>query len=124
MLSFGRQLTVNVVLEARIPARITTKSALLEVLGKALKLPDYFGNNWDALEECIRDFSWLPQGNITLIHEDLPLTDDEPSLATYLTILSAADAMWRDSGKREFLVIFPESARERVQSIALSERLT
>jgi RNAse (barnase) inhibitor barstar len=28
---------------------------LFEALSSALELPDFFGRNWDALEECLRD---------------------------------------------------------------------
>lgn len=28
---------------------------LFDALASALELPDYFGRNWDALDECLRD---------------------------------------------------------------------
>lgn len=31
------------------------EKALLRDLGRALALPDYYGENWDALDECLRD---------------------------------------------------------------------
>ncbi|WLB85164.1 barstar family protein [Bradyrhizobium elkanii] len=36
---------------------MTSKAALLATLAAQLRLPDYFGNTWDAFEECIRDLS-------------------------------------------------------------------
>ena len=34
------------------------KASLLAALGRELNLPDYYGDNWDALEECLADLSW------------------------------------------------------------------
>jgi RNAse (barnase) inhibitor barstar len=34
---------------------IADESTLLATLGKALDFPDYYGENWDAFEECLRD---------------------------------------------------------------------
>ena len=42
---------------------VHSKHTLLEVIARELRIPDYFGHNWDALEECLRDFDegkgWL-----------------------------------------------------------------
>ena len=39
--------------------KLNSKTELLGELSQAMKFPDYFGNNWDALEECLNDLSWL-----------------------------------------------------------------
>ena len=34
---------------------ITSTAALHELLFNTFSFPDYYGNNWDAFDECIRD---------------------------------------------------------------------
>lgn len=105
---------VEPVIRAEIPRSITTKAALLDELYRRLHLPDYFGNNWDALNECIRDFSWLPPGPVMLKHEELPLASDTANLKIYLSILRNAVQTLSRSGKRELVVVFPRESREEI----------
>jgi hypothetical protein len=102
---------------AEVPPGINSKSALLEALFVALRFPDYFGGNWDALDECIRDLYWLPSGDVVLTHSDLPLSNDRPSLSTYLSILKDAVEKWSATGERKLLVVFPLDAQHVVQSV-------
>ncbi len=74
-----------------VPAGIDGRDALFACLIEQLALPGHFGRNWDALDECLRDLSWLPQHRVVLFHEALPGLDDD-GLATYLDILCEAVA--------------------------------
>lgn len=47
-----------------------TSKELYKQLSKALELPDYFGNNLDALYDCMMDLEWITQDNIVLIIEN------------------------------------------------------
>ncbi|MGC8780904.1 MAG: barstar family protein [Anaerolineae bacterium] len=40
--------------------RIRSKAAFLDACAEALAFPAYFGRNWDALADCLRDLSWAP----------------------------------------------------------------
>jgi len=37
---------------------LDTRERLLAAIGHALDFPEYYGQNWDALEECLNDMSW------------------------------------------------------------------
>ena len=50
---------------------IRHRQAFFSLLGQALLLPDYFGGSWDALDDCMRDLSWLPEHDLTLTFQGL-----------------------------------------------------
>jgi hypothetical protein len=102
---------------AEMPAGIRVPAKLFEELARCLRFPDYFGANWNALEECIRDLSWLPAGTVVLKHHDLPLVGDVASQKVYLSILrDAAERRWTLQGQhlRDLLVVFPSEVRDQV----------
>ena len=70
--------------------------ALFAELAETLELPDYFGHNWDALEECLADLEWLPAKGYVLLFTDaeLILPDDEEEFATFLEVLNDAGEAW------------------------------
>lgn len=91
-----------------IPATVTTKEELLQALAKGLNLPTYFGWNWDALEECLRDLSWIPfPRHILLFHEAVPFAEDSSDRSIYLDILKQAAKDCRAGQHHELTVVFP-----------------
>jgi hypothetical protein len=46
---------------------VHTDEELFEAIAGALRFPDYFGHNWDALDECLRDLEWLKASGYALI---------------------------------------------------------
>jgi hypothetical protein len=104
-------------LTVKVPMDIGTKIELLELLGDRLRFPDYYGVNWDAFEECLRDLSWLPERDIVICHLDLPLAGDEASLQTYLHILSDAIAKWTDASPHRLTVIFPAALTSKIEAL-------
>ena len=51
-------------------AAIAGRDDLLAALASALAFPDYFGGNWDALDEVLRDLGWLPADGYVLVVRD------------------------------------------------------
>ena len=69
---------------------VRSKEKLCGVLSTCLRFPDYFGGNWDALEECLNDLSWLPaDAQIVIVHAQPPFGDGE-NRRTYFEILQSA----------------------------------
>jgi hypothetical protein len=93
----------------RIPAKARGKEKLLSVLAAKLRFPGYFGHNWDALEECLRDLSWLgDQPRVVIVHEALPFSSAGETLSIYQGILADAVAVHRQRGTPPLLeVVFP-----------------
>jgi hypothetical protein len=97
-------------LVVRLDGRLRRKRDLLRALASKLKFPRYFGQNWDALEECLRDLSWLGESaGVVLVHKYMPLAD-EGQRRTYLDILRQAQANQRISLR----VVFPRSAQSQM----------
>jgi len=72
-----------------------------------LGFPDYFGENWDALEECIRDLNWITSVQVIIIYEDIPFRSNPKQLKVYLSILHDAVAHWNKKKEHKLFVIFP-----------------
>jgi len=105
-----------------VPARIASKEELLTTLANHLRFPDYFGGNWDAFEECLRDLSWLSVGRVVLTHADIPLVNDVANARTYLAILSDAVHKMSKSEDHPLSVAFPSKFREQIEWLLRSQR--
>lgn len=118
-------------------AKCKTPAALFAEFAKVMELPDYFGHNWDALEECLADLEWMPAKGYVLLLTDAEqiLPQDEEDYATLLEVLSDAGEAWASGqagmGERPvtpFHVVFAVTERGKasrahwgMQEIALSE---
>jgi RNAse (barnase) inhibitor barstar len=87
--------------------------AVLREIADALSFPDWFGNNLDALADCLNDLSWLPSGGYVLVLEHIgdwrERAPDE--VDDVLDILNGAAARWADD-QVPFWAFLPLSARE------------
>ena len=76
--------------------KCSTPAGLFTEFARALNFPDYFGHNWDAMEECLADLEWLPAKGYVLLITDAQavLSGDEDEYETLLEILSDAGEAW------------------------------
>ncbi len=87
---------------------IDSKKALFDHIAKEMMFPDYFGNNWDALEECMRDLiEAVPASGYIVLFEDAHIfcnaTPDD--FLTFVDIVAGVADEWIDNKVTLFLVL-------------------
>lgn len=101
---------------AVIPKEITEPELLLLVLYEKLKFPSYFGFNWNALDECLRDFHWNDKYRIVIVHEELPRLQDK-DLKIYLEVLRDCANDWKPQEEHKLVIYFPFHSYATIQSM-------
>jgi hypothetical protein len=93
--------------------RFADKERLLKNIAAALEFPDWFGANWDALEDCLSDLAG--QGYVLLFEGAGPGDD----LGILIDVLRSTADSWAARGK-PFFAVFIDPAR----SLALPDLFT
>lgn len=93
---------------------VSDLTALLNELYLKLKFPNYFGFNWNALSDCLRDLDWIEEKEIIIIHRKLPLLQ-ENDLKVYLNVLFDAVNDWKEGEKHYLTVVFPERYKSLIE---------
>ena len=78
------------------------KDGMLASIAASLGFPDWFGGNWDALEDCLTDLSWR-KGDAHVLLFLHPSADDD--LGILLDVLASAAEFWRER-ERVFFAVF------------------
>ncbi|MFF8898627.1 barstar family protein [Streptomyces lydicus] len=81
-------------------ADVADKAAFMERCARALRLPEWFGRNWDALADCLTDLSWCPadRGRLLVVtgwQGYAAAAPDEWSVVE--SVLADAVGHWRDT---------------------------
>ena len=87
---------------------IEAKENLFDSLSRALELPEWFGRNWDALEDVLGDLSWRSGDGHVLIFRNYPAGEE---LGILLDVLRASAEYWAGRGK-PFFAIFIDPAKK------------
>ena len=65
---------------------------LFSEVSSALQFPWYFGENWDALDECMKDLDWFPTPNgiyVVITDAKMVLRDDGQDLEVFVDCLNS-----------------------------------
>ena len=87
--------------------KVRRKKEFLARLAKALYCPPYFGMNWDALSDCLRDLSWLNDNGwvVILLNGQEFAVKNQDDFTTAIDVLQTAAEYWRSHGK-PFWILF------------------
>jgi len=79
---------------------ISRKEQLLNHAATALRLPEDFGHNWDALEECLTDMEWVDADGYLIYYDHIDgfLNAHPDQFETLVEILRDAVASWKADG--------------------------
>ena len=79
---------------------ITRKEQLMNAVATALHFPKHFGNNWDALEECLTDLEWVEADGYLIYYDHIDgLLEAHPDqFETFVEIVRDAVASWKEDG--------------------------
>ena len=79
-------------------AHAKDRAALFAELDRALKLPEHFGHNWDALADVLEDRDWLGRHGIliALAHAAGYRRSHPTEWATLEEILGEATEFWKE----------------------------
>lgn len=88
---------------------INDKQSLLVVIAAALKFPDYFGKNWDALVDCLSDLDeWIPSSGYVVIFDNIDnlVENAHEEFQTFLEIINGITSVhWYVQGIPFYLVL-------------------
>lgn len=88
------------------------KVAFLAACARDLGFPAWFGANWDALSDCLKDFSWArAPGYVIVWRGAAALGAAAPELrATALEIFRDAASYWQERGAPFLVLLEPGAA--------------
>ena len=100
---------------AQIDGRsVVSADSLFDALSSALRFPAYFGRNWDAVIDCLRDFGWLPSVGYLLVvdHADDMFRSAPRTAATFIEVCGYAAEFWREEDRPFHLVLLTGETAE------------
>lgn len=76
--------------------RLESADRLFEEFNREFRFPEYFGRNWAAFSECMRDLTWLPAVGYLLIIRDADrlLCHDRSEIATFMRTMNTVGSEW------------------------------
>jgi RNAse (barnase) inhibitor barstar len=88
---------------------VKEKTELMRTIAAALGFPDWFGQNWDALEDCLIDMSWRQAQGHVLVFEAFQFVPAD-DLGVLIDVLISAAEYWAAQGE-PFFAVFVDPER-------------
>lgn len=82
--------------------KMKSRVSLFDEFSAALQFPYYFGENWDALEECLGDLNWCPaDGYVLFISTAVETLTSElgNQFDVFIQVLSNVSRQWASTSE-------------------------
>ncbi len=102
---------------------IARKEQFLNHAATALRFPQHFGHNWDALEECLMDLEWVDAEGYVLYYDHIdPFLSAQPEqFETLVEILRDAVQSWKEDGTAMVVLLHGAKAPKGVRKLGERE---
>ena len=97
---------------------VSSKIDLFKELNEKLHFP-YFGFNWDSLDELLRDFFWIRQKKIIIVHNSLCLSPRDYNI--YMSIVNSSERFWLNYPDEHILKFHGISTIRGTDSVLISK---
>lgn len=95
-------------------SKINGVEHLFDELSEKLRFPNYFGRNWDAVNDCLNDFMWIEEKNIVIVH-DSSISLNEKDFDIYVDILHDTILSLLSDTDHTLRVVFPTDYKEIIE---------
>mgnify|MGYP000092786931 CR=1 FL=1 len=98
---------------------INRKEQLMNAVATALHFPKHFGNNWDALEECLTDLEWVEADGYLVYYDHIDglLATHPDQFETLVEILRDSVASWKEDGEPMVVLLSGSKAPKGVAKL-------
>jgi hypothetical protein len=89
-------------------AAASSRAGFFQEVAQALRFPEYFGHNWDAVYDCLTDLNWLPAAGYVLVVDGFDhLATKEPGQWDIgLNVLRESCAFWRPLSRSMYALLY------------------
>ncbi len=90
--------------------KVITENSFFNTMKVMFLLPNYFSYNYDSLDECMRDLSWIEEDNILVKVENLSNVKDK-NINLYNKIIESIEIytkFWDNSNKKSVRFIIDD----------------
>lgn len=81
---------------------IRDKKGFVDEIAKTMHFPDYFGRNWDALNDCLTDLDWLPaKHGYVVVFENMEHfgANSQRGFSQTTEVLRSVSEYWKSQGR-------------------------
>ena len=88
---------------------MTSRASMFHEFAVACDFPAWFGGNWDAFADCLRDLSWLPQAPLVILWQRAGVFEERaPGIwTTANTVIATAIEDRVEAGLPSLYLLYP-----------------